>query len=219
MRGIFNQKYFFFFTNFYQWWYFFRNYSTYMNNTYSFSFFCNFLLDFFNIYFWWIYFIVTKYLLSIRVKLFVLSQGKNVGGPKMVKFAQNREVFHLSKWPSCDLVAMEEERLFPSQSIRWQLLKKRTGSDIGGKVFWTNNGAGSIHCWKPHIDPQLKMPAVLSFDTYTLALAERSAPLWSTPSSLPTETPSWSPASCCRPGRARSGSAPGQCPDSAEKIW
>ena len=57
-----------------------------------------------------------------------------------------------------------------------------------------------------------------SIGTYTLALAERSVPLWSTPSSPPRETPSWSPASCCRPGRARSGNAPRQCPDSAQHI-
>ena len=119
-------------------------------------------------------------------------------------------------WPIIDhFVARfrwKGEKLFPSESIPWQPLKKRTWSDIKSILNVS------------HIVIEVNMMLTNWFhlhlhnDTYTLVSTERWAPLLSTPSSPPTETQSWWPTSCCRPGRARSGSAQGQYPDSASKL-
>ena len=119
-------------------------------------------------------------------------------------------------WPIIDhFVARfrwKGEKLFPSESIPWQPLKKRTWSDIKSILNVS------------HIGIEVNMMLTNWFhlhlhnDTYTLVSTERWAPLLSTPSSPPTETQSWWPTSCCRPGRARSGSAQGQYPDSASKL-
>ena len=67
------------------------------------------------------------------------------------------------------------------------------------------------HWYKPiYIGGKLRLDKKGHFSTYTLVSAETPAPPSSTPSCLPRDWRSWSPAACCRQGRGHSGSVPVQ---------
>ena len=95
--------------------------------------------------------------------------------------------FVTNYWPFCGRFRWKGEKLFPSESIPWQPLKKRTWSDIKSILNVSHIGIEvnmMLTNW-------FQLHLHLHNDTYTLVSTERWAPLLSTPSSPPTETQSW----------------------------